>query len=85
MQTMKAELVRCPRCLTIYRMPDGPLPDYYCPNCGYSPLVFHAQPSAERQATLATAGALLGLFFGGPTGAVVGGIVGLIAGNDAQT
>lgn len=66
----------------IYQKPNGPLNAYRCVRCGYSPLVPASQSSTEKQSALAIAGALAGLGLAGVPGAIVGGLLGLLAGSD---
>lgn len=66
----------------IYQKPDGPLETYYCARCSYYPLMQITQASVEKQAGLAVAGALVGAGLAGVPGAIVGGLIGLLAGSD---
>lgn len=78
---ISGERVQCPNCHMIYQKPDGPLQAYHCARCGHSPLVPLMHSSTEKQAGLAMAGALVGAGLAGIPGAIVGGIIGLLAGS----
>ena len=78
------ERVRCPNCGMIYPKPAGPLQAYYCARCGYSTLIPMERSSAEIQSAFAVAGALVGMGLAGVPGAIVGGLIGLLAGSGEQ-
>jgi DNA-directed RNA polymerase subunit RPC12/RpoP len=71
----------CQNCGTINTDPGGDPRQYRCGHCGLPQLQRFLTPDQKRVAAGVAGAAILGLATGGPAGALVGGLIGLVFGD----